>query len=497
MAGALLSDGHEAGRIQRRTFLGWSAASALQLYVQGCRQVVRSDSALTPENPVTEVGFGPLMDAGAGLLDLPKGFSYRILQRDGVPMADGHSMPPQPDGMACFQGGDGRWVLLRNHELGDRFFLDRYGFSASMYAGGTPPLPNVDPGCYGGVSRVVLDPAVLTAELRDSRGPVSRSVVDSRMVLAGTDSNCSGGVIPEGWVSCEESSQEGHGYAYLVRPERVSLSEPERIASWGRFHREAVAHDPSTGIVYMTEDRRDGCFYRHIPNDPANHLGPGRLQALRIPGVPFTHRADGGGLLVSDAEAALAQAAWPRGQRWAVDWVDIDDPEATRRACREQAMDQEATSFCRSEGVARAGTDVWFSASTAGPVRGGQIFRYIPGPNRDGGGELVLEYEVLDRTVLSSPDNLTVAPWGDLVLAEDNYDGKLGAEHQHIRAMNSRGEIYDIARNRNNQVGDGSPGAEFTGVCFSPDGRVLFANLQRPEQLTVAITGPWESLRGA
>ena len=186
--------------------------------------------------------------------------------------------------------------------------------------------------------------------------------------------------------------------------------------------------------------------------------------------------------------------AWPQGQRWDVDWVDVKDPAAARDTCRAQAIDQGATTFCRSEGITRSGREIWFSASTAGPIYGGQIFSYAPGEERAGGGVLTLEYEVRDRTVLSSPDNLTMAPWGDLVMAEDNYDGKHGASFQHIRAMTPDGAIYDVARNRNNQVSDGSPGAEFTGLCFSPDGTVLFVNLQRPEHVTVAITGPWGSV---
>lgn len=484
--------------MRRRAFLGWTAASALQLYVQGCRQVVRpTPQPVAPVGtPEPVIGFGPLIDAGTGLLDLPKGFSYRILQRDGVAMSDGHSMPPQPDGMACFEGSDGRWVLLRNHELGDKFFLDRYGFSASMYEGGVPPQPNADSTCYGGVSRMVLDPEVLKQELGTARGDRSRSLLDSRMVLAGTDSNCSGGVVPEGWVTCEESSMDGHGYAFLVRAESAELAAPHRLDSWGRFHREAVCLEPETGIVYMTEDRRDGCFYRHIPDDPKDHLGPGRLQALRIPDVPVTHLPDAGGLLVTDEEVERSVTAWPEGQSWQVDWVDIDDPSAARGTCRAQGMDLGASTFCRTEGVTRSGRDIWFAASTAGPINGGQIYKYTPGSDPKGGGTLRLEYEVKDRTVLSSPDNLTMAPWGDLVMAEDNYDGKHGAHHQYIRAMTGDGRIYDVARNRRNKVGDGSPGAEFTGVCFSPDGSVLFVNLQRPEHVTVAITGPWDRVLG-
>ncbi|MEM9226817.1 MAG: alkaline phosphatase PhoX, partial [Verrucomicrobiota bacterium] len=32
---------------------------------------------------------------------------------------------------------------------------------------------------------------------------------------------------------------------------------------------------------------------------------------------------------------------------------------------------------------------------------------------------------------------------------------------------------------------------EFAGACFSPDGSILFVNIQQPG-LTIAITGPWD-----
>ena len=40
-----------------------------------------------------------------------------------------------------------------------------------------------------------------------------------------------------------------------------------------------------------------------------------------------------------------------------------------------------------------------------------------------------------------------------------------------------------------------APGDEFTGACFSPDGRVLFVNLQGDRDETLAITGPWPKPR--
>ena len=77
------------------------------------------------------------------------------------------------------------------------------------------------------------------------------------------------------------------------------------------------------------------------------------------------------------------------------------------------------------------------------------------------------------------------------MLAEDNYNADAGCTHQHLRLMDAGGAITDLARNRHHFPERKSAGAEFTGACFSPDGRVLFVNLQAPEHVTVAITGPW------
>ena len=45
---------------------------------------------------------------------------------------------------------------------------------------------------------------------------------------------------------------------------------------------------------------------------------------------------------------------------------------------------------------------------------------------------------------------------------------------------------------KNNFKGD-YRGREWAGATFSPDGQWLFVNIQTPG-LTLAITGPWESL---
>jgi uncharacterized protein len=39
-----------------------------------------------------------------GVLDLPEGFSYRVLDSTGEAMNDGFRVPARPDGMGCFAG---------------------------------------------------------------------------------------------------------------------------------------------------------------------------------------------------------------------------------------------------------------------------------------------------------------------------------------------------------------------------------------------------------
>jgi secreted PhoX family phosphatase len=47
-------------------------------------------------------GYGPLVADPARLLDLPRGFGYRIVSREGEAMSDGLRTPAAFDGMAAF-----------------------------------------------------------------------------------------------------------------------------------------------------------------------------------------------------------------------------------------------------------------------------------------------------------------------------------------------------------------------------------------------------------
>jgi secreted PhoX family phosphatase len=135
-----------------------------------------------------------------------------------------------------------------------------------------------------------------------------------------------------------------------------------------------------------------------------------------------------------------------------------------------------------------AGSDSIFFACTSGGVdRQGQIWQYRPsvheGTPQESAqpGKLELFIESRDNGVMRNCDNLTVAPWGDLFVSEDSplNDG--------IARIRPDGSVERFGLHRGGYD-------EICGVCFSPDGSTLFANVQQAG-LTLAITGPWMDRR--
>ena len=94
--------------------------------------------------------------------------------------------------------------------------------------------------------------------------------------------------------------------------------------------------------------------------------------------------------------------------------------------------------------------------------------------------QLELLAESPGPSVLDMPDNICMAPWGDLLVAED------GAGEQFLRGITPAGKVYDLARNAKSS-------GEFAGICVSPAGDALLVNMQG-DGLTLAITGPLADL---
>ena len=176
-------------------------------------------------------------------------------------------------------------------------------------------------------------------------------------------------------------------------------------------------------------------------------------------------------------------------------WVDIDDPERghvntdhqDRSGVVSQGMAAGGTAFTRLEGCWFSDNKVFFSSTNGGNAGMGQIFVF------DIEHQTVRKiFESPDKQTLDRPDNLTVSPNGAVVICEDG-----SRPGQMLMALTRSGQLKPIARNtvklngeRNDFKGN-FMGSEWCGACFSPDGKWLFANIQKPG-ITIAITGPWD-----
>ncbi|HEX8512935.1 MAG TPA: alkaline phosphatase PhoX, partial [Allosphingosinicella sp.] len=390
------------------------------------------------------VGYGPLQRDPAGLFDLPAGFSYTVVSRFGDPMDDGLLVPSSLDGMGAIDLGGGLMALVRNHELtidrtdlgptgGDAQRAAKIGKAYGRQAG--IPFP-------GGTTTVVYDYRL--------RRPIS-----SYLSLAGTIRNCAGGVTPWGsWLSCEETDYAGelrHGYVFEVPGDSKGLVDPVPLKAMGRFVHEAAVVDPASGIAYLTEDREDGLFYRFIPANPGRLADGGRLQALG-----FT---DGG----TDTRNWLA-LDWPEGSWRNVRWIDMDGVDSAVDDLRLRGRAMGAAIFARSEGIHLGTGELYFTCSSGGAARIGQVMRYAPAAQ-----SLQLFSESDDAKLFKYVDNIAVTPWSHLLLCEDIFDAS-----NHLKAVTPSGKVYTVGRNAH------PARSELAGPCFSPDGAILFLNIHHP-----------------
>ncbi|GGS44881.1 PhoX family protein [Streptomyces griseoviridis] len=455
------------GPASRREILARSGALGAGIVFTGALTELFTGTAAA--RSLGHTGYGPLVPDPDGLLDLPAGFRYRVLSREGDPLRSGEGpVPSNHDGMAAFpvRRGRGAVHLVRNHE--------------NRADGRVPVTPveglTYDPAGRGGCTALTLDS-------RDR-------VLSERIALAGTAVNCAGGPTPwHTWLTCEETEDRAgtngytkdHGFIFEVDPADPHRTGAVPLTAMGRFQHEAIAVDPRRGVVYETEDAFDkpfGLFYRFLPEKPLGGTGSlragGRLQAMRVPGVPDLST-------VRETGAAFD----------GVEWADVPDPLATATPIRFQDFGPGGITHAQKlEGCYWGGRSVYFVSSFARSAQGsaadhhGQIWRYEPERRRL---TLVIVFgpDTDVRLPGESPDNICLAPSGGLMVCED------GNGAQHVYGVTRRGEVYAMARGRQNIGTPEEPEwGEFAGVTFSPDGETMYVNCYTPGT-TFAVTGPW------
>jgi uncharacterized protein len=485
-------------QISRRTLLQAAAATTGGVLLSGgLDSMVAQASGGRPDR----LTLGPVADLRDGRvrLNLPPKFQYRSFHdTDGPPLTltDGTVLPGRHDGMGAFCGPNGNIWLVRNHEIN--------GPVAAAFGPGVP----YDTNTGGGTTTTEVTP--------------DGQVVQAFTSLNGTQNNCAGGVMPWGsWVTCEETVngpdvgadftgapnvtlQQRHGFIFEVPAGGESDRQP--ITSAGRFAHEAAAYSPREGIVYLTEDNFGfpSGLYRYIPpenpHDAGRLLDGGQLQMLRVVDSPNAH----------------LEAGQQIGATYAVDWVDIGDPNPTFPYTPgtpaptanndalvyvgEQGRAQGAAHFSRLEGASFTKGEIYFTSTQGGGVAEtgpdtttgygngtGQVWSYDPKRCR-----LTCRYQSISPTALELPDNITSRnDRGSIVICED------GPTENYIRRLDKHGELLDVALNqltRNAPPNAPRFGEEFAGATFSPSGDTLFVNIQASQGITFAIWGPWGRL---
>ncbi|MFD7133955.1 alkaline phosphatase PhoX [Streptomyces sp. NPDC059894] len=350
-------------------------------------------------------GTGPYGALGApdtNGIRLPSGFTSRVIARSGQTVTGtSYTWHNAPDGGACYANGTG-WIYVSNSEINPS----------------------------GGASAVTFSS--------------SGTVTGAYRILSGTRTNCAGGKTPwNTWLSCEEVDR---GYVYETDPWGVKAAV--RRDAMGRFKHEAAAADPVRGVVYLTEDVTDGCFYRFRPTTWGD-LSAGTLEVL----------------------VAGSATSGP------VTWSPVPDPTGAT-ATRNQVSG--AKRFNGGEGCYYADGTCWFT--TKGDNR---VWRY------DAAAQTIdLAYDdslVTSGTApLTGVDNVTGAASGDLFVAEDGGN-------MEICVITPDDVVAPFLRI------DGQSASEITGPAFSPDGTRLYFSSQRGTSgsssggITYEVTGPFRT----
>ncbi|MCB1581496.1 MAG: DUF839 domain-containing protein [Xanthomonadales bacterium] len=353
-----------------------------------------------------------LLPADSNGIRLPYGFKSRVVAVEGKPAAknSNYLWHERPDGGAVYEdfsrSNQGGWVYVSNEESKT-----------------------------GGVGALMFN--------------AEGEVIDSYRILDNTLWNCAGGKTPwNTWLSAEEFP-----YGMVWECDPYGKNQAKAVPCLGSFEHEACAIDPMGRTIYLTEDEKNGRFYRTVlPNYPSYEGG--QLQVAEVTGDPMA------------GEAKLT-------------WHNVPNPNPKKPELETRYQVEQSTIFNGGEGI-------WFHA--------GYIYFSTKGDNRIWSLntetqqiKVIYDFKTSQYPVLKGVDNITVDNNGYIYVCEDGGD-------MQIVVLSESGKTLPLLQIENQNK------SEITGVAFTKDFKRMYFSSQRgPSKngnlgITYEVTGPFEHI---
>lgn len=516
--------------MQRRKFLQFMGrsgqlvgmAALLPTFLQGCT------TGQGLGKPVTGLPFTPLLPHSSDNLELAAGFSFLPLITWDTPLNATEKFGFNNDYLALLpfsEGSTDQAYLWVNHEAADPQFVSGHAYYDPNSVK-TKAQAELEMRSMGGSLLHVRKDEKGNWQLAKNSGVHRRFDALTEIPFSGghkirgsakaigTLANCSGGVTPwKTFLSCEENYQNYYGEVSFddkgnrtVKPPKPTLAlspfydHPPEHYGWvveinpvtrqavkhislGRFaHEGATCVTASDGrcVVYMGDDKADECFYKFISAKPGSlsegtlyvaNLEKGQWMPLDLKQSPqlrnhFKTQTD---VLIRSREAAKILGGTP-----------LDRPED-----------------CEVDPVTKS----IILACTNNPKAGrpyGSLMRFEE-ENQD---HLSLKFKSQtwiaggEASGFACPDNLCFDPSGNLWVTTD-ISGKFMNKDEY--AFHGNNSLFVIPMKgpqagKAFRVASAPFDAEFTGPCFSPDGKTLFIAVQHPGETSKGpanLTSHW------
>lgn len=500
----------------RREFLKFMGRTSVLAYSGALLASCTSTAMKTPPSKL----FKALAPQSSDQLVLAPGFNYNILASWGDAINGKDQFGFNCDFITLQTNAQGETFLWVNHESPNPFFVSGFdGSGPRTLAQYTLEAKSVG----GSYIRVQEDPKQkgkwkMVPDQRNFRLDGLTKIpfawphkIAGGTYALGTLANCAGGQTTWGTLlTCEENYNEFYGEAWLANGkrqitietskhgwEKINPQPPERygwvveidpikksakkLIALGRFAHEAACFVISKSgypVVYMGDDKEDEFIYKFISAEK-NSLEKGELfVADSINGKWISLDWNKQKILQKNYASQTEVLIYARQAAKMLGATPQDRPEDVE-------LDPRTGNIFIALTKSRSKDDPYGQIAKLEELDGheGMSFKlssYIVGSKKNG---------------VACPDNMAFDPKGNLWFTNDmsGYEIEKGA----YQGFGNNALFFVPFEGKNAgqpmRVASGPMDSEFTGPCFSKDGRTLFLSVQHPGELskTGMITSHW------